>query len=112
MQARARELNPQHPGYYFFCKFYDHLRKEEHREALETAQKIHMPGHFLYHAAVAAAAAHLGLKDEAETAVRELREAFPDFERSARAAYAVWNFPEEVTTALFDGFGKAGLEIT
>lgn len=32
-------------------------------------------------------------------------------EKLARAAYEVWNFPQDVTAALFDGFRKAGLDI-
>ncbi len=107
---KAMKLNPHHPGWFYFSEFYDHYRKQEFEPALVSAQKINMPGHALFHAAVAAAAGQLGLSQEAKVAAGELLEVFPDIGEKARSMYAVWNFSEELIDELIDGLEKAGIE--
>ena len=52
---RARQLNPNHPGWYWFAAFWDAYRKQDYRGALEVALKINMPGDFYVPAVIAAA---------------------------------------------------------
>ena len=107
---KAMALNPHHPGWYHFGVFNDYYLKGEFEQAFETAQKINLPGHHFYHAALAAAAGQLGLREEARAALDELLEVFPDYAQSARSLYVHWNFPPELTEGLLDGLRKAGLE--
>jgi serine/threonine-protein kinase len=109
---RAMSLNPHHPGWYYFGMFDDHYRKHEYDQALATAKKINMPGHSYYHAAIAASAGQLGRKEDARAAVDELLEVVPDFGERARKVYATFNNSEEFIEHMFEGFRKAGLEIS
>ena len=52
---RAVELNPRHPGWYWFPLFYDAYRRGDYREAVAIAFKINLPKFFVTHEALAAA---------------------------------------------------------
>ena len=108
--VRARELNPHHPGWYWFPSFFDAYRKRDYRGALEVALKVNMPGFWRTNFALATAYGQLGERKAASDAVRDLLAVRPDFAVVAREELAKWWDPQLVEH-LIDGLRKAGLEI-
>jgi tetratricopeptide (TPR) repeat protein len=111
LAGRAKQLNPNHPGWYWYADFYDAYRRGDDRGALGFAQKADLPGHWGFHAAIAAACGQLGERDAASKAVRELLKLRPDFAAAARADIEKWWAPEYVERFL-DGLRKAGLDVS
>jgi tetratricopeptide (TPR) repeat protein len=107
---RAIELNPKHPGWYWFPAFYDAYRKSDYRAALKIALKINMPRFYSAHLATAAAFGKLGERDAAAKAVRELLVLWPDFGMSAREELGKLVDPD-LLEHVIDGLRKAGLKI-
>ena len=108
---RARQLNPNHPGWYWFAAFWDAYRKRDYRGALEVALKINMPGDFYVPAVIAAAYGQLGEREAARTALLQLLAMKPDFAATAREDCEKWFGPGELVEHFLDGLRKAGLEI-
>jgi TolB-like protein/tRNA A-37 threonylcarbamoyl transferase component Bud32 len=108
--VRARQLNPHHPGWYWFPSFFDAYRKRDYRGALDFALKINMPGFWRTSLALAIAYGQLGERETASNAVRDLLAVRPDFAAVAREELAKWWDPQLVEH-LIDGLRKAGLEI-
>ncbi len=108
--AQARQLNPHHPGWYWFPSFFDAYRKCDYHGALDFALKINMPGFWRTNLAFATAYGQLGEREAACSAVRELLALRPDFAVVAREELGKWWDPELVEH-LIDGLRKAGLEI-
>jgi TolB-like protein len=108
--VRARQLNPHHPGWYWFPSFFDAYRKSDYRGALEVALKVNMPGFWRTSLALATAYGQLGEREAASNAVRDLLAVKPDFAVVAREELAKWWDPQLVEH-LIDGLSKAGLEI-
>jgi TolB-like protein len=107
---KARNLNPHHPGWYWFAPLFDAYRKGEYRGALEISQKIHMPGFWRASFAQAAIYAELGEVELGRKAIRALLEARPDFASSAREECAKW-WQRELIEKLLESVRKAGLEV-
>ena len=107
---QARQLNPHHPGWYWFPSVFNAYRKRDYRGAVDVTLKVNMPGFWRTHAAFAAAYGQLGELDAAHNAVRELLAIRPDFAVVAREELGKWWDPELVEH-LIEGFRKAGLEI-
>jgi hypothetical protein len=110
LAAQARQINPHHPGWYWFPSFFDAYRKNDYRDALDVALKINMPGFWRTHLALAAAYGQLGEQEAASNAVRELLSIRPDFAVVAREELGKWWDPELIEH-LIEGLRKAGLEI-
>ena len=110
LAARARQLNPHHPGWYWFPPFFDAYRKHEYRDALDFALKVNMPGFWRTNMALAAAYGQLGEREAANNAVRELLAVRPDFREAAREELGKFWDPQLVEH-LIDGLRKAGLEV-
>jgi TolB-like protein len=110
LAARARQINPYHPGWYWFPPFFDAYRKNDYRGALDVALKINMPGFWRTHLALAAAYGQLGERESARNAVRELLAIRPDFAAVARAELGKW-WDLDLIEHLIEGLRKAGLEI-
>jgi TolB-like protein len=108
---RARQLNPNHPGWYWFAAFWDAYRKQDYRGALEVALKINMPGDFYVPAVIAAAHGQLGELQAARTALRQLLALKPDFAATARDELEKWFGPGELVEHFLDGLRKAGLDV-
>jgi TolB-like protein/cytochrome c-type biogenesis protein CcmH/NrfG len=107
----AMQLNPRHPGWYYFASFNDAYRRRNYRGALDFALKINLPGNFYTHAVIAAAYGQLGMREEARKALQELLAIRPDFAKTAREEHGRW-FPDlAFVEHLLDGLRKAGLEI-
>jgi hypothetical protein len=69
-----------------------------------------MPGHWGFHAMLAAAHGQLGEREAAGTALRELLRMRPNFAALVRAEVAKWWSPEYVELFI-DGLRKAGLAV-
>lgn len=110
LTERAMQLNPRHPGWYRFAAFNNALRKKDYRGALEVALKFNMPSYYNTHVALAVAYGHLGERESAANALRELLAQKPDVAMVAREELAKWNGPE-VLTEYLEGLRKAGLSI-
>ena len=108
---QATQLNPHHPGWYWFPLVFNAYRKRDYRGAVDVTLKVNMPGFWRTHAAFAAAYGQLGELDAAHKAVRNLLAIRPDFAAVAREELGKWWDPELVEH-LIEGFRKAGLEIT
>jgi Tfp pilus assembly protein PilF len=110
LAARAKQLNPNHPGFYWFADFYNAYRQQDYRGALAAVLNLNLPGHMGAHMVLAATYGQLGEREAAEKAVRDLLKLRPDFASIARGLLGQWWTPEYVEQ-LIDGWRKAGLEI-
>src|SRR6266542_3135166 len=106
----AMQLNPHHPGWYWFDNFNDAYRRRDYRGALGFALKINLPGNFYTHAVTAAAYGQLGMHEAAGKALQELLAIRPDFAKTAREEFGRWLDPALVEHML-DGLRKAGLDV-
>ena len=107
---QARNLNPNHPGWYWFPPFFNAYRQGDYRAALELALKVNMPGFWRNELALATTYGQLGELELARNAARELLAARPDFAVKARVELEKWWDPDLVAQ-LIDGLRKAGLDI-
>jgi len=110
LAARAKQLNPNHPGFYWYANFYNAYRQQDHSGALAAALNLNLPGHMGAHMVLAATYGQLGEREAAEKAVRDLLKLRPDFASIARGLLGQWWIPEYVEQ-LIDGWRKAGLEV-
>jgi TolB-like protein/Tfp pilus assembly protein PilF len=110
LAGRAKQLNPNYPGWYWYADFYNAYRRGDYRGALGFALKVNLPGQWFSHAAMAAAFGQLGEREAAAKTLRDLLRVRPDFAATARADIEKWWEPEYVESVI-DGWRKAGLEI-
>ncbi len=110
LATRAKEINPNHPGWFWYADFFHAYRHGDYRGALDLILKTNLPGHWGMHAGIAAAAGQLGNHEAAGKAIRELLKLRPDFCTTVHDTLAKW-FDPELRWHLIDGLRKAGLEI-
>ncbi|HEY7575088.1 MAG TPA: tetratricopeptide repeat protein, partial [Thermoanaerobaculia bacterium] len=110
LAERARQLNPNHPGWYWYPSFYDAYRRGDDRGALGFALRANLPGHWGWHLAMAAAHGQLGQREEAARALQGLLRVRPSVGETLRGDLAKW-FDPECVARLIEGLRKAGLEI-
>jgi TolB-like protein/cytochrome c-type biogenesis protein CcmH/NrfG len=103
----AMALNPHHPGWYRFPLFFDHYRKHEYQEALETTKQLNMPEDFWVHAVAAAASGRLGLKEEARAALASLRRLLPGYRHELRPTLGLWIVDAAVVEQVMEGLAEA-----
>ena len=111
LAERARQLNPNHPSWYWAVPFLDAYRKGDYLSARPFLMKGNPQKNWLMHALLAAVNGQLG---ESEAAARHLREVLtmmPDFHLIGRGEFSKWYLPELVDH-LMDGLRKAGLEVS
>jgi len=106
----ALQLNPHHPGWYWFAHYYNAYRKGDYHGALSIALKFNMPDHFYTHALTAAVYGQLGMREPAHKALQELLAIRPDFAMTARKEFEK-SLDSELVAHLIDGLCKAGLEV-
>jgi TolB-like protein len=111
LAARARDLNPHHPGWYWLVGGFNAYRKGEYRLALEFARKINMPNFWRRCVIIAAAHGQLDEVDEARKALRDLLAMKPDYAEFGPRFFARW-FQPELAEQLTNGLHKAGLEVS
>jgi len=108
MSEKARSLNPQHPGWYWFAPLFDAFRKQEYRLTLDLAQKVNMPIFWRTNIALAATHGHLGETGPADKALQVLLAARPEFASSPEEECSKWWNPDLVNQ-IVEGLRKAGL---
>ena len=104
---RAMELNPHHAGWYHFPRFFDHYRKREFDQALETTKRLNMPEDFWTHAVTAAACGRLGRKEEARAALKALRNLMPGYRDELAPALGLWIPDTDVVAQVIEGVAQA-----
>ena len=110
LAARARKLNPHHPGWYWFPEAFDAYRKGDYRAALDAALKINMPRFWRAHLVLAMAYGQLGEMGPGRVALQQLLVLKPEFAVSAREELGkTWE--AELVTHILEGLKKAGLKI-
>jgi len=110
LAARAKQINPNHPGWFWYADYFDAYRQGDYRRALSLILKTNLPGHWGMHAGIATAAGQLGEHEAATKAVRDLLKLRPDCSTTIRNTLEKW-FDPELCEHLIDGLRKAGLEI-
>ena len=110
LAGRAKQLNPHHPGWYWYADAYHAHSQGDFRGAIACLLRANLPGHWGFHALLAAAHGQLGEREAAGKALHELLKLRPDFAATVRAELAKWWTPEYVDLFI-DGLRKAGLVI-
>lgn len=107
---KGMRLNPHHPPLYHAAVFMNYYRQGRYREALNEAMRIKTPSLCLDSLSRAAALGQLGMKKNAEAAVRELLTVNANFATHTRELMRRQFFSDENVEMLLDGLRKAGLE--
>jgi serine/threonine protein kinase/tetratricopeptide (TPR) repeat protein len=110
LTERAAQLNPNHPGWYWFASAFAAYHKRDYCGALGVALKINMRGLWGANLVLAAACGQLGEREGAHNAVLALLALSPDFAVIAREELGKW-WHVELVEHLVDGLRKAGLDI-
>jgi TolB-like protein len=110
LAGSAKQLNPNHPGWYWYANFYNAYRQGDYSGARDFALKINLPGQWASHAMLAAACGQLGEREAAAKAIRDLLHLRPNLGQTVRQEFKKWWDPEYVESVI-DGLRKAGLEI-
>lgn len=110
LAERAHDLNPHHPGWYWFGHLFNAYRKGDYAGAVDIGQRINMPTFWCTSVALAAAYGQLGEKENAGEFLRALEDARPGFSIIARDELFKWWDPVLVDH-LLDGLSKAGMEV-
>ena len=108
---RARQLNPNHPGWYWFAPCVNAYRQHDYRGAIDFVQKINMPGYYYVSALLVIACAQIGDREGTAKALRELLAQRPDVAAVARTDFSKWGYSQQLIEHLLDGLRKAGLVI-
>jgi TolB-like protein/class 3 adenylate cyclase len=110
LTERAKQLNPNHPGSYWYADFYHAFSQGDYRAALAFALKVKLRGNPLAPMMIAAACGQLGDIDGGAKAVADLIKFRPELPAIMRKQVAkVWN--PEYGERFLEGLRKAGLEI-
>ncbi|MGI9529983.1 MAG: hypothetical protein ACR2NG_09735 [Acidimicrobiia bacterium] len=109
--AIGRKANPHHPDQFHLAPFFSHAYDGDFEAALDSANRINMPGYFLGPLVQASALGHLGRLDEAKPAKAELLSLLPQFEVQARDILErLFRYDEPIDLVL-DGLAKSGLDV-
>ncbi len=110
LSQRAKQLNPHHPGWYWYANFYQAFSQHDYRAALSFARKVNLPGHWAEPMLTAAASGLLDERESATKAVSDLLKVRPNVGSTVRRDMEKW-WSAEVVGRLIDGLRKAGLEV-
>jgi TolB-like protein len=108
--AKARSLNPHHPGWYWFVPCFDAYRRGDYKASMGFARKVNMPGFWRTQLAIATSAGQLGDMVVARQSLQTLLTQRPDIAEVPREELAIWWQPEMVEH-LIAGLHKAGLPL-
>ncbi len=109
LSERSTQLNPHHPGWYWFPKVLDAYRRRDGQQALAYVLKIDMPGLWTAQVAHAVVYSQIGDMQCARTAVRDLLAMRPEFGAKAREELEKWWQPDMVEQMMGD-LRRAGLD--
>jgi TolB-like protein/Tfp pilus assembly protein PilF len=104
---RSMALNPHHPGWYHFPRFFDQYRKREFEQALATAKRMNMPEDFWTHAVTAAACGRLGRTEEARAALDALGSLMPGYREELGPTLGLWILDAAVVVQVMEGVAQA-----
>src|SRR5579862_1104962 len=110
LTARAKQLNPNHPGWYWYVDVWNAYRQADYKAALGFALNVNLPDHWPLHMFLTAIHGELGDTTAAANALRKLLRLRPDFAAAGRADVEKWwdaGFVEQLT----EGWRKGGLEV-
>jgi len=110
LAERAKQLNPNHPGWYWYADFYNAYRQADYRDALNFVIKGNLPGHWGMHAGMAVCYGQLGEKDAAGKALQALLKLRPDFAATIHRDVEKW-WDADYGKHFIEGLRKAGLKI-
>ena len=105
LSRRAQELNPLHPGWYYFSFARRDYNRKAYEDAIRSVEKIGLPNFYWTHLLDAAAKGQLGRPD-AGKAVSRILEIKPNF--SAQLELRKWNASPEDLDHIVEGLRKAG----
>jgi tetratricopeptide (TPR) repeat protein len=106
LSQRARELNPLHPGWYYFSFARLHYHQKNYEQTIVDVEKIGLPHFYWTHMMSAAAKGQLGHANAAD-AVAGIFEVKPEF--SPRTELKKWNAAPADLEHIVEGLRKAGL---
>lgn len=113
LTARARAINPNHPGWYLFGDIFEEYLRGNYAKSLALAERVNLPGYFNDPLCRAIAHARLGNKDEAAKALDEFLVLWPDatldYMREDHVGKWFYAVPELIEQTLM-GLRMAGLE--
>jgi adenylate cyclase len=112
MLEESYASNPAQPGSYRIGLFLYHYAHGRFAEALADARRVDAPQVLYGHVAVAAAAAELGLDDEAADAVSAVRGIDPDYGAHVVADLESRHVAPELIPLIVAGLEKAGLPVS
>ena len=104
--------NPAQPGSYRIGLFLYHFAHGRFAEALAEARRVDAPQVLYGHVAVAAAAAELGLDDEAAEAIAAIRSLEPDYGAQIVVDLENRHLAPDLVRLIATGLEKAGLPVT
>ena len=107
LSERARQLNPLHPGWYYFSSARRDYNRRDYESVLAEVQRVGLP-HFYWTHLLNAAARGQMRNSEAGRSLERIYELKPDF--SARAELMKWNAAPDDLEHLLGGLRKAGLK--
>ena len=107
LSQRARELNPLHPGWYYFSFARLHYHQKNYEQTIVDVEKIGLPHFYWTHMMSAAAKGQLGHANAGE-AIARIFEVKPDF--SPRTELKKWNAAPTDLEHIVEGLRKAGLK--
>ena len=110
LTARAKLLNPAHPGWYWYVDVCNAYRQGDYHGALGFVLRVNLPDHWPMYMFLTAVYGQLGDRTAASKAVGELLRVRPDFAATGRADVEKWWDPGFVEQ-LAEGWRKAGLEV-
>ena len=110
LAARAKLLNPSHPGWYWYVDVCNAYRQGDYHGALGFLSRVNLPDHWPAHMFLTAVYGQLGDTAAASKAVRELLRVRPDFAANGRADVEKW-WDSGFVAQLTEGWRKAGLEM-
>jgi TolB-like protein/tetratricopeptide (TPR) repeat protein len=110
LAARAKQLNPAHPGWYWYVDVCNAYRQGDYHGALRFVLKVNLPDHWPMHMFLIAVHGQLGDTGAASKAIRQLFRVRPDFAATGRADVEKWWEPGFVEQ-LAEGWRKGGLEM-
>ncbi len=106
LSKQAQQLNPLHPGWYFFSFARYHYDQRNYAETLAYVERINIP-HFYWAQLLNAAASGQFERDDAALFLKRVFEIKPDF--IARAELQKWTAAPEDLEHILEGLQKAGL---
>jgi serine/threonine protein kinase/tetratricopeptide (TPR) repeat protein len=110
LAERAIQLNPNHPGWYWFPLILNAYRQGDYRRSRDLVLKVNMPGFWRTQFMLAVCNGQLGELEAARNAIQELLRIRPDFLVVWREELFKW-WQAELVEHLIDGLRKAGLKI-